>query len=176
MTRILLVTESAFPAPDGTSGTLKALVDRLVDTGREVRVVAPSPGLRDYRGATVVRVSPLAATGGQVRAAVDAFAPDVVMAVDPTPGPGGLGRKALSQAHRTGVPTVVLQRGAVPTATSALWRTQVADRADLLLVTSQWLRARLAGDELDAVDPRSIGQAARLHRLPGWAVRAGRAR
>ena len=31
MTRILLVTESAYPAPDGTSGTLKALVDRLVD-------------------------------------------------------------------------------------------------------------------------------------------------
>ena len=35
MTRILLVTESAFPGPDGTSGTLKALVDRLVDTARD---------------------------------------------------------------------------------------------------------------------------------------------
>ncbi|WP_300389731.1 glycosyltransferase [uncultured Nocardioides sp.] len=173
MTRILLVTESAFPAPDGTSGTLKALVDRLVDTGREVRVVAPAPGLRDYRGATVVRVSPLAATGGQVRAAVDAFSPDVVMAVDPTPGPGGLGRKALSQARRTGVPTVVLQRGAVPTGTSALWRTQVADRADLLLATSQWLRGRLATAGVAAdvwepgVDARAFTPALRdewLHR------------
>lgn len=173
MTRILLVTESAFPAVDGTSGTLKTLVDRLVDTGREVRLVAPAPGLRDYRGAGVVRVSPLAATGGQVRAAVDAFSPDVVMAVDPTPGPGGLGRKALSQARRTGVLTVVLQRGAVPTATSALWRTQVADRADLLLVTSRWLRARLAAAGVAAdvwepgVDARAFTPALRdewLHR------------
>ncbi len=115
-----------------------------VDTVREVRVVAPAPGLRDYRGAEVVRVSPLAATGGQVRAAVDSFSPDVVLAVDPFPGPGGLGRKALSQAGRTGVRTVVLQRSAVPTAAWALWRSRVADRADLLLTTSRWLQTRFA--------------------------------
>ena len=43
--RIALVTESFYPAIDGTTTTLKAVADRLVDTGHQVMVVAPGPGI-----------------------------------------------------------------------------------------------------------------------------------
>ena len=56
--RILLVTETFFPASDATTTTVKALADRLIDRGHEVRFVAPAPGLRCYRGSAVVRISP----------------------------------------------------------------------------------------------------------------------
>lgn len=146
--RVLLVTESFYPAghpsADGTTTTLKAVVDRLVDTGHEVRVVAPAPGLPCYRRSDVVRVSPLAKPGAQVRAALDAFRPDVVLAATPSTGPGSLGRKALKHARRVGVPTVVVQQAPVPDVLWDYWRTTVADRADRLLVTAPWLAARFA--------------------------------
>ena len=36
--RITLVTETFFPAVDGTTTTVKAVADRLVDTGHDVQV------------------------------------------------------------------------------------------------------------------------------------------
>ena len=57
--RIALVTESFYPATDGTTTTLKAVADRLVDTGHQVMVVAPGPGIGSYRGCPVVRIRPL---------------------------------------------------------------------------------------------------------------------
>lgn len=139
--RVLVVTESCFPAG---GPTVKAVLDRLVDTGHEVRLVAPAPGLADYRGCTVVRISPLAKPGAQVRAAVDAARPDVVLALDPGTGPGSLGRKALKHARATGVPTTVVQASAVPEVLGDYWRTTVAERADLLLATSRHLAGRLS--------------------------------
>ena len=141
--RILLVTETFFPASDATTTTVKALADRLIDRGHEVRFVAPAPGLRCYRGSTVVRISPLAQPGVQVRAAVDAFRPDVVIATSPATTPGGLGRKALKHCRATGVRTVVLQQQPVPDLAWDFWRTRVAERADTVVVTASWMSAHL---------------------------------
>ena len=48
--RIALVSESFYPAVDGTTTTVRAVADRLVDTGHQVLVVAPGPGLRGLPG------------------------------------------------------------------------------------------------------------------------------
>ena len=141
--RILLVTETFFPASDATTTTVKALADGLIDRGHEVRFVAPAPGLGCYRGSAVVRISPLAQPGAQVRAAVDAFRPDVVVATSPATTPGGLGRKALKHCRATGVRSVVLQQQPVPDLAWDYWRTRVAERADAVVVTAGWMSAHL---------------------------------
>ncbi|MBS44877.1 MAG: glycosyl transferase family 1 [Nocardioides sp.] len=138
--RIALVTETFYPAVDGTTTTLKAVADRLVDLGHEVRIVAPGPGLPTYRGCRVVRTRPLEALGGQVRAALEDFAPDLVQVTSP----GTLGRKALKHARRLGLPTVVVEQSAVMDLSSGYWRAKVADRADRVVVTSSWMVDRLA--------------------------------
>ncbi|WP_148614114.1 glycosyltransferase [Nocardioides rubriscoriae] len=144
--RIALVTETFYPAVDGTTTTLKAVADRLVDLGHTVRVVAPGPGLTTYRTCQVVRVRPLDAAGPQVRAAVDQFAPDLVHVTSP----GTLGRKALKHTRRTGIPSVVVEQSAVLDQSADYWRTRVADRADRVLVTSQWMVDRVAEFGVDA--------------------------
>lgn len=68
--RIALVTETFYPAVDGTTTTVKAVLDRLIDTGHQVRIIAPGPGLRSYRSCEVVRIRPLERAGGQVRDAL----------------------------------------------------------------------------------------------------------
>lgn len=141
--RILLVTETNFPASDATTTTVKALADGLIDRGHEVRFVAPAPGLGCYRGSAVARISPLAQPGAQVRAAVDAFRPDVVVATSPATTPGGLGRKALKHCRATGVRSVVLQQQPVPDLAWDYWRTRVAERADAVVVTARWMSAHL---------------------------------
>lgn len=83
--RICVVTESFYPAVDGTTRTVKQVVDRLVDTGHEVAVVAPGPGLGSYRGASVARIRPLDKPGRQVSAALATFAPDLVLVASPAP-------------------------------------------------------------------------------------------
>ncbi|MFB9312615.1 glycosyltransferase [Nocardioides plantarum] len=137
--RIALVTETFYPAVDGTTTTLKAVADRLVDLGHTVRVVAPGPGLTTYRTSQVVRVRPLEPVGPQVRAALDQFAPDVVHVTSP----GALGRKALKHTRRTGIPSVVVEQSAVLDQSADYWRSRVADRADRVLVTSDWMVHRL---------------------------------
>ncbi len=139
--RIALVTETFFPALDGTTTTVKAVADGLVDAGHEVLLVAPAPGLSTYRRSRVARVRPLEPGGPQVRTALDAFAPDLVHVTSP----GAVGRQALKHASRAGVPTVVVEQSAVLDQTADYWRTKVADRADRVLVTSPWMRDRVAG-------------------------------
>lgn len=138
--RIALVTEKFYPAVDGTTTTLKAVADRLVDTGHSVRIIAPAPGLTTYRGCDVVRVRPLEPVGAQVRAALDDFAPDLVHVTSP----GSLGRKALKHAQRTGLASLVVEQSAVLDLTSDYWRAKVAARADRVLVTSSWMVDRAA--------------------------------
>lgn len=149
--KIALVTETFYPAVDGTTTTVKAVADRLIDTGHEVRIVAPGPGLATYRRSTVVRVRPLDRPGRQVRAALEEFGPDLVHVASP----GTLGRKALKHAHRLGVPTLVVEQSPVLDVTADYWRTTVADRADAVLVTSTWMTQRLAefGVEADLWAP-----------------------
>ncbi len=138
--RIALVTETFFPAVDGTTTTVKAVADGLVDAGHEVLLVAPAPGLATYRGSRVARVHPLDPAGPQVRAALTEFGPDLVHVTSP----GTVGRKALKHARRAGVPTLVVEQSAVLDQTADYWRTKVAERADRVMVTSRWMRDRVA--------------------------------
>jgi phosphatidylinositol alpha 1,6-mannosyltransferase len=138
--KIALVTETFFPAVDGTTTTLKAVADGLVDAGHEVLIVAPAPGLSSYRGSVVVRVQPLDPVGAQVRSGLEDFGPDVIHVTSP----GTVGRKALKWARRHDVPTVVVEQSPVLDLTADYWRAKVADRADRLLVTSRWMQERVA--------------------------------
>lgn len=138
--RIALVTETFYPATDGTTTTLKAVADRLVDTGHQVMVVAPGPGIGSYRGCPVVRVRPLEPVGTQVRAALDGFRPDLVH----VSSPGALGRKALKHTRRQGIPSIVVEQGSTLDVAADYWRAKVADRADAVLVTSSWMVDRMA--------------------------------
>lgn len=144
--RICVVTESFYPAVDGTTRTVKQVVDRLVDTGHEVGVVAPGPGLGSYRGASVARIRPLDKPGRQVSAALATFAPDLVLVASP----GTLGRKALKHARAQGRPTLVVQQSPVPPLTADHWVRKVAARADRVVVTCGWMQQRLAQIGVDA--------------------------
>lgn len=138
--RIALVTETFLPTADGTTTTVKAVLDRLVDLGHDVLVVAPGPGLTTYRGCRVARVHPLERRGAQVREALDLFGPDLVHATSPR----ALGRRAVKHAHRAGVPVVVVEQSALLDVTLDHWRSRAADRADRVLVTSRWMVDRVA--------------------------------
>jgi phosphatidylinositol alpha 1,6-mannosyltransferase len=143
--RITLVTETFFPAVDGTTTTVKAVVDRLVDTGHDVQLIAPGPGLATYRGCPIARIRPLDRPGGQVRDALAAFRPDVVHVTSPRT----VGRKALKHADRQGIPAVVVEQSPVLDVAADYWRTRVAERAERVLVTSRWMVERvteLGGD------------------------------
>lgn len=175
LVRIAMVTEAYYPAVDGTTRTVRAVVDRLVDRGQEVRLVAPGPGLADYRGCRVDRVRPHERTGAQVRAALDAFEPDLVHVTSP----GRIGRRALKHARATGTPSLVVLQSPVPRAALDRWRTRVAQRADQVLVTAPWLAASLAregiaaGVWLPGVDTAAFSPALRDPWLHARWARAG---
>lgn len=144
--RIAIVTESFYPAVDATTTTLRATVDRLVDRGHELLVVAPGPGLASYRGVRVHRVSTLEKVGTQVRDVLATFAPDVVH----LSSPGRLGRKALKHARALDLPTLVVEHSPLLDTSADYWRRKVAHRADRVVVTSRWMRERVAELEVDA--------------------------
>jgi len=137
--RIALVTETFYPAVDGTTTTLKAVADRLVDLGHTVRIITPGRGLTTYRTSQVVRIRPLEATGPQVRTALDQFAPDLVHVTSP----GVLGRKALKHTSRAGIASIVVEQSPVFDLSADYWRAKVADRTDRVLVTSTWMIDRM---------------------------------
>ena len=144
--RIAIVTETFYPAVDGTTTTLKATVDRLVDLGHELLVVAPGPGLASYRGVRVHRVSTLEKVGTQVREVLQAFGPDVVH----LSSPGRLGRKALKHARAAGVPTLVVEHSPLLDTSADYWRRRIAERASRVVVTSRWMQGRLGELDVDA--------------------------
>ncbi|WP_043643400.1 glycosyltransferase [Nocardioides alkalitolerans] len=144
--RIALVSESFYPATDGTTTTVRNVLDRLVDRGHTVRLLAPGPGLTSYRGVEIVRIRPLDKPGRQVHAALAGFAPDLVHVTSSVAFGPTIGRKALKHARRLDVPTLVVQQTPVNELSAALWQSKVADRADRVLVTARWMGARL--DEL----------------------------
>ncbi len=173
-TRVAVVTETFYPAVDGTTTTVRATVDRLVDLGHEVLVVAPAPGLATYRGVRVHRVDDSRRTGPQVRAALDAFDPDVVHLTSPR----RLGGKALDHARSHGLPTLVVEHSPLVHTSPDHWRRTVARRATRVVVTSRWMHERLTDLDLDVpvwtpgVDPVAFTPALRdrwLH--AGWSRR-----
>lgn len=138
--RIALVTETFFPAVDGTTTTVKAVADRLVATGHPVMLIAPGPGLSTYGTSEVARIRPLERVGAQVRAALERFGPDLVHVTSP----GRVGRKALKHAGRLGLPRLVVEQSPLLDVAADYWRTRVAERAEAVLVTSRWMVDRVA--------------------------------
>lgn len=134
-TRIAVATESFYPAVDGSTIATRALLDRLIDRGHPVLVLAPAPGLASYRGAEVVRVATHDRPGRQVRQALEEFGPDLVHAGSPAT----IGRKALKHGRKLGIPTVAVQTAPVGDLAAPVWQTRIAERADVLLATSRWL-------------------------------------
>ncbi|NYI75408.1 glycosyltransferase [Nocardioides panzhihuensis] len=144
--KMALVTESFFPTIDGVTTTVKAIADHMIESGHEVRFIAPGPGLPVYRNSRVVRVSPIAKTGRQVRDALESFEPDVVVSFDP----GRLGRKALSSPSAAAATTLVVQQSPVSPKAALTWNTSIAAYADEIFVTSEWLRRVLAAIDVRA--------------------------
>lgn len=136
--RIALVSESFLPAVDGTTTTVKAVADRLIDAGHVVLLVAMVPGLGSYRGSRIARISP-DGLSSRVRATLEEFRPDLVHVTSP----GRIGRKALKHSRRMAVPTVVVQLTPVTGVTADYWRAKVADRADRMLVSTPWMTTEL---------------------------------
>ncbi|MDO7867549.1 glycosyltransferase [Nocardioides jiangxiensis] len=151
--RIAVSAEAFYPATDADTRTVKALVDHLVDAGHDVLVLAPAPGLADYRGCTVARITLREGRGVQVREALVGFGADALVAVSPTK----VGRKALKHARKLGVRTLVLQASPVSTVDAEVWSRTVAPRADRLVVTAGWMVDRCA----------ALGASSAVHWQPG---------
>ncbi|MGH3362991.1 MAG: glycosyltransferase [Nocardioides sp.] len=173
--RIALVTESFYPAFDGTTTTVKAVADRLVDARHEVSLMALAPGLTSYRGCRVVRITP-DGLGARVRTALEDLHPDLVHVLSP----GRVGRKALKYAERLGVPSLVVQQTPLRGIATDYWHAKVADRADRVLATSSWLAAELEQLGVRApvwtpgVDTRAFTPALRDPQLHAHWSRTGR--
>lgn len=143
--RITLVAETFLPAADSTTTTLKAVLDRLVDTGHAVQVVTAGAGLADYRRCPVVRLRPLDRFGAQISAALDSFRPDLVHVSTP----GTVGRAALKAARARGLPRLVLEQSTLQDVPTDGWHRRVVDRASTVLVSSAWMQDRLARQSVD---------------------------
>ncbi len=116
--RIALVTEVFLPAVDGVVTRLRRTLEELERHGDDVLVVAPAGGPDLYAGARIVGVPglriPLYPDGNgypekrvslpvpQLRTALDAFAPQVVHAINPFL----LGAGAVHYAHRRRIPLI----------------------------------------------------------------------
>jgi len=160
--RVAIVTESFFPQVNGVTNTVRHVVDRLVERGNEVMVVAPSPGLSVYRSVRVVRVRSLSVPRhrsfpvGMPDAAVERtlaqFRPDVIHLASPV----ALGAVGLRAARRLGIPTVAVyqtdiggfarQYGVRADAAVGRWVGRIHRRADRTLVPS-----RASWDQLAAL-------------------------
>jgi phosphatidylinositol alpha 1,6-mannosyltransferase len=157
--RVAIVTESFFPQVNGVTNTVRHTVDRLLETGHEPLVVAPSPGLPRYRDVRVVRARsmslpgyrsfPLGLPDPAVEQALTDFRPDVVHLASPI----ALGAVGLRAARRLGVPTVAVyqtdiagfarQYGVRADAVIARWVGRIHRRADRTLVPSSSSYAQL---------------------------------
>lgn len=138
--RIAISSEAFYPAVDTDTRTVKAVLDHLIDAGHDVLLLAPAPGLSDYRGATVARITLLEGRGAQVREALLNFGAESLISVSPAK----IGRKALKHARRLDVPTLVVQASPVATLDAEVWSRTVGARADRLVVTAPWMKQRVA--------------------------------
>lgn len=132
--------EAFYPAIDADTRTTKAVLDHLIDAGHDVLVLAPAPGLTDYRGATLARITLLEGRGAQVREALLNFGAEALISVSPAK----VGRKALKHARRLQVPTLVIQTSPITALDAELWTRTVGARADRLVVTTPWMQKRVA--------------------------------
>jgi len=144
--RIALVTESFDPRLMGAAGTVRQVADRLVSTGHEVRILTAGAGPATYHSVGVSRFAP-PRRNHKLHESLHAFGPDLVHAFTP----GSVGTRALRQARRLGVPSLVTETSARAEFAPTQWREQVAERAERLTVTTSWLRDRVNDAGLPAL-------------------------
>jgi len=118
--RVAIVTESFLPQLNGVTNSVRHVVDHLVSHGHAALVIAPGPGLGDYRGVPVVRTRsiatpryksfPVGLPDQAVEKALAAFRPDVVHLASPI----ALGAVGLRAARRLGVPTIAVYQTDIP--------------------------------------------------------------
>lgn len=142
--RVAIVTDSFHrrgghaTAPDEVTDAVRHTLDHLVDHGHIALVVAPGPGLADYRGVPIHRTG---ASARSVHRALAAFAPDVVH----LPSPGMLGGCGLVAARRLGVPVLASHHTDVTSRARQRWVREVYARADRTLAPSRSAYERLRG-------------------------------
>lgn len=144
--KIAVSAEAFYPATDADTRTVKAVVDHLIDAGHQVQVLAPAPGLADYRGHGVTRINVREGRGAQVSEALAAFEADALIAVSPAK----VGRKALKHARKLGAHTLVVQASPVGPVDAEVWSRTVAPRSAHLVATAGWMVDRCA--ELGATE------------------------
>lgn len=118
--RIAIVTETFVPSVDGVVTRLRHAVERLVDLGHEVMVIAPDLGVREYHGARIVGVHPVTLPfykhrrftlpSPTVNGIIRGFRPDVVHAAQPIL----LASSGAYAAHRQGIPLVASYHTHIP--------------------------------------------------------------
>lgn len=143
--RVAIVTDSFHrqgnhaTAPDEVSEAVRHMLDHLVDHGHSALVVAPGPGLADYRGVPVHRTGN--ASARTVHRALAGFAPDVVH----LPSPGVLGGCGLVAARRLGIPVLASHHTDVTSRARRRWVREVYARADRTLAPSRSAYEHLRG-------------------------------
>jgi phosphatidylinositol alpha 1,6-mannosyltransferase len=143
--RIALVAETFDPRLTGAAGTVRQVTNRLVALGHEVRILTAGTGPATYGAVGVSRFA-RPRRNHQLHEALHAFGPDLVHVFTPE----GLGIRALRQARRLDIPTVVTETSPRAEFAPPRWQEQVAERADRLTVTASWLRDRVEAAELSA--------------------------
>jgi len=159
--RVAIVTESFLPQVNGVTNSVRHVVDHLVDNGHEALIIAPAPGIGDYRGVRVVRARsiavpmyksfPLGLPDRSVEEALAEFGPDVVHLASPI----ALGWVGLRAARRLGIPTVAVYQTDIPgflrqygvpaDAPVAKWVGRIHRRSTRTLVPSRSSYAQLEG-------------------------------
>jgi len=195
--KVAIVTESFLPLVNGVVNSVRHVVDNLVDNGHEALIIAPGPGMSDYRGVRVVRVRsvavpryksfPMGLPDRQVEETLAQFRPDVVHLASPI----ALGWVGLRAARKLGIPTVAVYQTDIPgflrqykipgEATCARWVGRIHKRSTRTLVPSRSAYAQLATLGVDnmhvwgrGVNLDLFGPARRDHDLHDDWARVGR--
>ena len=157
--KVAIVTESFLPQVNGVVNSVRHVVDRLVHHGHEALIIAPGPGLGDYRGVRIVRVRsvsvpvyrtfPMGLPDRHVEQALAEFCPDVVHLASPI----ALGWTGLRAARKLGIPTVAVYQTDIPAflrqykipgeAACARWVGRIHKRSTRTLVPSRSAYAQL---------------------------------
>lgn len=159
--KVAIVTESFLPQVNGVVNSVRHVVDHLVDNGHEALIIAPGPGLGDYRGVRIIRARsvavplyrsfPMGLPDRSVEEALAEFKPDVVHLASPI----ALGWIGLRAARKLGIPTVAVYQTDIPgflrqynvpgEAACAKWVGRIHKRSTRTLVPSRSAYTQLEG-------------------------------
>lgn len=164
--KIAIVTETFLPSVDGVVTRLRHAVERFVDLGHEVMVIAPDLGVSEHHGARIVGMKPVTLPfykhrrftlpSPNVDGIVRGFHPDVVHAAQPIL----LASSGAFAARRQRIPLVASYHTHIPRYldlyTAWKWSKPLVwwqikrnhAMADINLATSESMRAELAGQGL----------------------------